>query len=202
MNKFIYFFLKTAAFFVFNMLYRVKAVGRKNVPLSGRLILVSNHASFFDPMVIFHTCPRRFHAVVGKTIYNIWWLKRVFIALACVPTNGSSSGAISMLNKEKAIVIFPEGRCELDGRILPLAKIHKGVAVFALKTAAPVIPIYVKGTFETWPVGKIFPKFFRTLEVRYGQPLYFGKMDMEELPTHTLESLTFRIMDEVKKLGN
>ena len=195
----VYFFLRLAFLFMFKVLYRVRVKGAENVPREGMLILASNHASFLDSMVIFHTSPRRFHAVAAKWLFDIWWIAWALRATSCVPTNGSSKGAISVLNNNEAIFIFPEGRCEPDGKILPY--VHKGVAVFALKTGAPVVPIYVKGTFNAWPIGQFFPKFFRALEVCYGRPVYFEKVEPDVIPQDALESVTAKIMSEVKALS-
>jgi 1-acyl-sn-glycerol-3-phosphate acyltransferase len=200
MFKMVYIFLKLAGIFVFNFFYRVRVKGIENMPLKGRVILAANHASFLDPMVIFHICPRRFHAVVGKWLLHIWWLSWVFKVTSCVPTNGSSKGALAALDNEEAVLIFPEGHCEPEGKVLPVHRVHKGVAVFALKTGAPVIPIFIKGTFEAWPVWQFLPRFFKRLEVCFGLPFYFDKIDLEVIPQDTLIQVTNKIMEEIRRL--
>ncbi len=194
----VYCFLRLMGSFIFNFLYSVKVKGRENVPLKGRVILAASHASFLDPMVIFHTSPRRSRPVAAKWLTHIWWLGWVFRAAGCVPTNGSSKGALAALNNEEAILIFPEGRCQPDGNMLPA---RKGVAVFALKTGSPVVPICVLGTFASWPVGNFCPKFFKRIVVCFGSPLFFDKVNSEIVPEDMLMQVTNKIMEEIKKLN-
>ncbi|MBU4477798.1 MAG: 1-acyl-sn-glycerol-3-phosphate acyltransferase, partial [Candidatus Omnitrophica bacterium] len=148
---------------------------------------------------IFHISPRRVRSVVAKRVMNIWWLGWVLKGTGCVPTNGSSKSTLAVLDNEEEVLIFPEGRCEIKpGNMLPA---HTGVAVFALKTGAPVVPVYVKGTFEAWPIGNIFPRFFKRLEARFGPAILFEKVNMEVIPRDTLSQATDKIMEEIKKLN-
>lgn len=195
----LYILLKLLAIFVFNVLYQTKLSGFTNIPKKGKVILVANHCSFLDPMVIFHSSPRRFYAVASKWLFNIWWLGYALRLLSCVPTNGSSKGAVSILNNEGAILIFPEGKC-CDPDSYTASVAHTGVAVFALKTGSPVIPIYVNGTYAAWPSSNLLPKFFKRIEVCFGQPLYFEKIDRDIVPQDTLREVTAKIMNEISRL--
>lgn len=192
-------FLKTLGMFVFNVLYQLKVTGLTNIPKEGKVILVANHSSFLDPMVVFYAFPGRFYAVAGKRLFDIWWLGCLLRLLPCVPTNGSSRGAVSLLNKGEAILIFPEGKCCNPQSGMSSAA-HKGVAVLALKTGSPVIPVYINGTGNAWPPANLLPKFFKKLEVYFGRPLYFEKMDSDILPQDALRAGTAKIMNEINCL--
>lgn len=193
----LYGFLKLAAGFVFTKLYKVEVEGLENIPLEGKVILAGNHCSFLDPMVLFYLYPRKFYAVVGKDIYNIRWLKWVFKVTNCIPTNGSSQGAIEALRQEKAVLIFPEGGCSHTGNI---EKPRRGAAVLTLKSGAPVIPIAIKGTFEAWPVTQVSPTIFCKIKVRFGKPIYFEKTDLEIIPDNILDFCTKTLIEGIGSL--
>lgn len=194
----IYILSKFLGVFIFNILYKTKLTGLENIPKEGKVILAANHSSFLDPMIIFHSSPRRFNAVTGKWLFDVWWLGYLLKLLSCVPTNGSSGGAVSLLNKGEVVLIFPQGEC--CNPQSEFSSVHKGVAVLALKTGSPVVPIYISGTYEAWPAGSLFPKFFKKLEVCFGRPLYFEKMASDILSQDILQGVTARIMDEIKSV--
>lgn len=201
MKKLINFFLKDiACVFVFNLLYRVEVKGLENIPRQGKAILASNHASYLDPMILYHITPRKFHAVADKSLFKLWWLGWVFTKTDCVPTNGSSKGAIATLNKEEMILIFPEGECRCGCDRILNPRIHKGVAVFALKAGAPVIPISIKGSFEAWPITRLFPRFFKKISISIGPALLFDKCHEETIPLPLLEKALEKIMSSIKEL--
>ena len=200
-KKIVRFFLKNiAAKFVFCVLYRVKIEGLENIPSSGRVILAANHASYLDPMVLYHSIPRKFHAVTINWLFNIWWLGWVFKYTDCVSTGGSTKGAVAALENEKMLLIFPEGRCRCDRHDTFTERPHKGVAVFALKTGAPIIPIAIKGTYSAWPTKRILPRLFKKLTLHIGPALHFDKYSQERIPLTLLEESLTRILSAIKNL--
>ena len=199
MKKILYSLLKKSSAFVFNILYKIETEGLENIPRDGKAILAANHASFLDSMIMFPTIPRKFHAVTGKWLFKIWWLGWLFKVIDCIPTNGSSVGAIRVLEKEEMILIYPEGRCKIT-KEEAVGPAHKGVAIFALKTGAPVIPIAIKGTYEAWPQTRPLPHFFKNLKVCAGRPLVFDKCSQKTIPEDLLESTLSKIMAAIHEL--
>lgn len=200
MKKIIRVFLKLISFFIFTLLYKVEVKGLEKIPLEGRVILASNHASFLDPMVLFYVIPREFYALAGKWLFKIWPLGWILWMTNCLPTNGSSKKAISVLERGEMILIFPEGRCRLSKELIFEPNPHKGVAVLALKTGALVVPVALKGTFEAWPRTKIFPKIFKKITVNIGPPLKFEKYRDEIIPESLLKETLNRIISSIKLL--
>lgn len=195
-----FFLKKIVGKIFFNVLYQVEVEGKENIPLQGKAILAANHASYLDPMVLYYITPRKFYAVTAKFLFKIWWLSWVLKATDCVPTNGSSHGAVATLNQEKMVLIFPEGGCRCPREEVLNPTPRKGAAVLALKTAAPIIPIAVTGTFKAWPTSKIFPRFFLKLKVHIGPALTCEKYTEEIIPTPLLEKTLQEIMFAIKKL--
>jgi len=193
------FIIRTIFRILFGIFYKVRVEGVENVPLSGRAILVSNHESFLDPMVLYHFIPRRTHAVAGKWLFKIWWAAWIFKSTECIPTNGSLDKTVDVLMEDKMILIFPEGICRRvkDGG---LVKPHKGVALLALSTGAPVIPVAISGTFEAWPQTSFLPRFFKKITVRIGRRLVFERRDNKDIPSPLMQETLDKIMSAIEAL--
>jgi len=183
----------------FFLFYSVEVEGIENIPRKGSAILAANHSSFLDAMIMYRVINRHFHAVAAKWLFKIWFVYPALWAADCVPTNGSAQGALHVLMKGDMILIFPEGKCRISKEeSSPIC--HKGVALFALKTGAPVIPIGVKGTFEAWPQTRCYPHFFKKIKVSIGKPMSFEKYTADdkipdELMIKTLEPIMCRIYE-------
>ncbi len=187
-------------YFLFKVLYKVEVEGIENIPQQGGAVLASSHASFLDPMALFHIIPREYYALAAKWLFKIWWLGWIIRAANCVPTNGSSQGAIALLKRGGMVLIFPEGRLRNPFDTIHYPEPHRGVAVLALKTGAPVIPIGIKGVHEAWPRGKVFPRFFRKIKVRIGPPLAFDRCTKAIIPKGLLEETLKAVMSSIKEL--
>jgi len=77
--------------------------------------------------------------------------------------------AIELIRSGKVVVIFPEGGRSLDGHLRPP---KAGIGVIVAQTGCPVVPAYIKGTFDVLPSGARWPRW-RRVEVRFGPPLRF-----------------------------
>jgi 1-acyl-sn-glycerol-3-phosphate acyltransferase len=77
--------------------------------------------------------------------------------------------AIDLIRSGKVVVIFPEGGRSLDGHLRPP---KAGIGVIVAQTGCPVVPAYIKGTFDVLPSGARWPRW-RRVGVRFGAPLHF-----------------------------
>ena len=164
------------------VVFRPKVTGRENVPLSGPVILASNHLSFIDSIAIPLMAPRKV-AYLAKAEY--WrgpgfggWLSRtLFTALGALPVEREASRAaqaaldtaMGVLRAGGAFGIYPEGTRSRDGR---LGRGKTGVAWLALTADCPVVPVAVAGTDKIQPVGARWPRPHRVY-VTFGEPLTF-----------------------------
>ncbi|OGQ34125.1 MAG: hypothetical protein A3A85_01590 [Deltaproteobacteria bacterium RIFCSPLOWO2_01_FULL_42_9] len=73
-----------------------------------------------------------------------------------------------ILKKGKSICIFPEGGRTHDGNLLPF---KKGVGILAKEINAPLVPTYIKGTYEAMPIGGILIKPHK-ITITFGKPIY------------------------------
>jgi 1-acyl-sn-glycerol-3-phosphate acyltransferase len=127
------------------------------------MIVASNHASFADPPLIGGVLPIRLRFLAKESLFRVPLLGFLIGVLGAVPvTRGDSqrSGAVmklllTLLKEGESLLLFPEGARSSDGRLKPL---EAGVAYLSVKTGVPVLPVYVRGSFEAWPRGRALPR--------------------------------------------
>jgi 1-acyl-sn-glycerol-3-phosphate acyltransferase len=189
--------------FLAKLFFKFEYRGIENIPLKGSAIIASNHQSFLDGLLINLATSQkgRITAFLAATDYYSNFL---FIHLLnqgeSIPLNrkGNSSiplqEAIFRLESGKLVGIFPEGSRTENGKI---KKAHKGVALLALKTGAPVIPAAIRGAFECWNKKQKFPKPGKIV-IEFSKPLYFEKR--ENVDEEILKKVTEKIMEKIKEV--
>jgi len=128
---------------VSNLLYRVRVIGRENVPESGGLLILPNHLSYIDAVIIQMACPRRLRFVAYDQLKYHWffeWVMRISGAIVIVPGNKVESARriIKELNAGEAVCLFPEGEISRTGQLM---EIRRGFELMARKAAVPVVPV-------------------------------------------------------------
>lgn len=150
--------------------------GQENVPPSGPLIVASNHASHLDPMILGAAFDRELHYMARRTLFDVpgfAWLIRNTNAFP-LDRDGDSREALRVfgerLDMGNAVVMFPEGTRTLDGAV---GEMKPGIGMLAVRNGAPVVPVYIWGSYLSWPRGKSFPRPHR-LKVYIDPPLVPG----------------------------
>ena len=75
--------------------------------------------------------------------------------------------------------------------------VGSGVAVMALRTGAPVVPVYIKGSFDVWPKTQRIPNFEKVIKIKIGKPIKFKK---SKINNALLNKTMNKVMNEIKKL--
>jgi 1-acyl-sn-glycerol-3-phosphate acyltransferase len=161
---------------VLRVLYRIRVVGRENVPRHGPVILAANHRSFLDSIFLPLVVGRRVTFVAKADYFESWKTAWFFRGVGQIPIHregGSASeralaAATEVLEGGGVFAIYPEGTRSRDGFT---HRGHTGVARLALRTGAPVVPVGLLGTAECQPVDRKLPRVFRRVEIRFGAPL-------------------------------
>ena len=141
-------------------LFRIRFVGVEYVPPAGPVILVPNHVSYMDPVLVNIPINRPLHFMTLEPFFRVRGLGpllrwcRAFPVLEEADRQGVRT-AIRILRAGEPLVIVPEGGRTLDGRLQPF---RQGAFRIALHTDAPVVPVTIAGAFEAWPVHRRFPR--------------------------------------------
>ncbi len=120
--------------------------GKQNLRIKGKAIIICNHRSMMDPIVLALVTPRVIHFMAKKEIFKSKVGNLFFRMLCAFPVNRKSTdlqslkNALSVLDKGKVFGIFPEGKREVSDS---LDEFERGTAFFAIRSGAPVIPVYM-----------------------------------------------------------
>lgn len=154
------FLLRFIDWVLINTFYRIRTCGLEHIPEHGGALLVCNHISFLDPLVIMGCVRRPVRFVTYYKIFQIPFLKFVFRAAKAIPIASAKEDAGIMqrafeeVDKELAeghlVCIFPEGGITLDGEI---QRFRPGVEKILAQRPVPVVPLALRGLW-----GSIFSR--------------------------------------------
>jgi len=135
-----------------NILFFWKVEGRENIPLTGPLILVSNHVHLLDPFFLLFSFPRWIHFMAKQELFHSPFLRPwlLWAGALSIRRRGKIREKQELLKRTRDILeqglilgMFPEGSRGQDGK---LRKGKPGSAVIASKTNVPVLPVGIIGT--------------------------------------------------------
>ncbi|MCM2355938.1 MAG: MFS transporter, partial [Arenimonas sp.] len=151
------FFLRFLAWIYVSLFYRVRIEGvEDNVPDEGPAVLVCNHVSYMDPLVISAAVPRPIRFVMYYKIFRIPGMNWVFRAHRAIPIAGAKEDPAVMeaafqevkaaLEAGELVCIFPEGALTKDGRIAPF---KGGIERILASNPVPVVPMALTGLWDS-----------------------------------------------------
>lgn len=134
------------------LLFRIRVEGAQNLPLTGGALLVSNHISYADAVLVGYTTPRIVRFLMWQPIYKAPLFNYFFRVLRAIPIDAASPkstvralrAARSELESGELVAIFPEGSISRDGEVGPF---ERGFERILDGTGAPVIPMHVSGLY-------------------------------------------------------
>ncbi|CDQ39789.1 MULTISPECIES: lysophospholipid acyltransferase family protein [Virgibacillus] len=181
---------KSVVALIFYPLYRIKVIGKENVPNKGPVIICSNHISNLDPPVVGITSPRDISFMAKDELFEkpfIGWLLsniQAFPVKRGMSDRNALRKGLATLKDGHTLGLFPEGTRSKTGE---LGEPLSGAGFFALRSDAVIVPCAIIGTYQP----------LKQLKVVYGQPI-----PMEELRTSkaTAKETADVIMSEIKKL--
>ncbi len=151
------FMLRFMAWLLIHSIYRLEEQGFENIPASGPAVLVCNHISFVDPVIVFAASPRPIRFVVDHAIFNAPVIGFVFRHTRTIPIAPAKENAALMevafeevaraLENGELVGIFPEGGISRDGE---LRHFRPGVQRIVTRTPVPVIPMALRGLWGSF----------------------------------------------------
>src|SRR4051812_38066749 len=186
---------------VYATYFRWRVFNPERVPLTGPVILASNHASFLDPPLVGSGVKRAINYLARDTLFRfpgIGWLLRKWNSVPVDREGGGAAGLKAILDRllaGGAIILFPEGTRTRDGKLHPA---RSGIGLTVIKSTAAVVPVRVFGTYEAYGRHIKIPRPHR-IAVKYGRPMYFEKLRAEArtCPKPRLKQIYQEVADEI-----
>src|SRR5437773_4176920 len=177
--------------------YRVTALGLENIPAGGFLLL-PNHITWVDAIVLQFACPRPIRYVIDQEYYHRPILRPFLRLVGCIPINIRHShsairAAAEKIAEGEIVCLFPEGQLERTGVLL---RLQRGYELIARHANAQVVPVWLDqlwGSIFSFQGGRFFTKFPK--RIPYPVTIAFGK----PLKAEAADNATVR--EELLKLG-
>lgn len=166
----VYAILKPVFWLLTHLLCRYRVSGRENIPQDGPVLIVANHLIWYDPLLIGIIFPRRLWFMAKIEIFRLPIVGFAARLTDQIPIHRGESDraaleqALGYLRQGRAVTIFPEGAVAQHGRLLDA---HTGVAMLALRSGAPILPVAHRGTRRIF-IGR--GVWLPRVEVRIGEP--------------------------------
>jgi len=164
------FMLRFIAWLLIHSVYRLQQKGLENIPEEGAAVLVCNHVSFVDPLVIAAASRRPIRFVMDYRIYRTPLISFVFRHMHAIPIAPAREDAAMMeaafeevakaLAAGELVAIFPEGKITDTGELYPF---RPGVQRIVTRTPAPVIPMALQGLWGSFFSRKDGPAMSKPL---------------------------------------
>ena len=179
------FLIRFVAWILINTLYRIRPVGSENIPASGAALLVCNHVSFVDALIVGGSIRRPVRFVMYFRIFEIPLLRFLFKTAKAIPIAPAKENesllaeAYEKIDAELAagniVCIFPEGAITRDGKV---QSFRPGIERIIERRPVPVVPIALSGLWGSWfsrkaggGLRRIPGRLFARVDVRIGEPV-------------------------------
>jgi hypothetical protein len=151
------FLMRFICWLLVHSVYRLEKKGLENIPEEGPAVLVCNHVSFVDALVILAASPRPVRFVMDHRIFKVPVLSFVFRTGKAIPIapakedeallNAAYDEVARALEAGELVAIFPEGRITDTGELYPF---RGGIRRIVERTPVPVVPLALKGLWGSF----------------------------------------------------
>jgi len=161
------------------LLFRLRAYGQERLPKRGGALLLANHQSYADPVLLGVPSPRRLAFMAREPLFRNPVFGALIRALGAFPVRQGKPDksairlAVDLLRSGRLLVLYPEGTRTPDGAVLP---IKGGFRLLVRRAGVPVIPVALQGAFEAWPRSRRLPRPGR-IRVLFGRPIPPSEFD-------------------------
>lgn len=158
-----------------NGLWRPRVLGAWQLPAHGPVILAGNHSHNIDGPMLIGTCPRPLHFLVKKEAF-VGPLDPFLRSIGQVAIDRSTAdrtaiaAALGVLARGGVLGIFPEGTRGVGD----FAELRSGLAYFAVRSGAPVVPVAVLGSARSGRLVSALPPLRSRIDIVYGEPFDAG----------------------------
>ncbi len=178
-----------------NTLYRIKIKGLENIPEEGPCVLVCNHVSFMDALIIAGCCRRPVRFVMDHRIFKTPVLSFIFRTAKAIPIAPAKENPELMerafdsvaeyLEQGEVVCIFPEGKITHDGNMNPF---RPGIERIIKRTPVPVVPMALSGLWGSFfsrkdgpAMGNIPKRFWSKIRFSVGESVTADNVSADDL---------------------
>ncbi|MBX9628453.1 MAG: 1-acyl-sn-glycerol-3-phosphate acyltransferase [Gemmataceae bacterium] len=172
-------FLSSFAFFTFG--FSLRRAGWDRMPRSGPVLVVANHQSMFDPVLVGLASRRYLSFLARNTLFTQPVLGPVIRSLGAVPIDRNMGkdgiqAVLDALAAGRAVLMFPEGERTHTGAVQPL---KAGVSLLIKRVTCPIVPVGIAGCYAAWGRHRTWPRFSplwlppgpNTIALTVGEPI-------------------------------
>jgi 1-acyl-sn-glycerol-3-phosphate acyltransferase len=175
--------LRMPARFLVCFMWDLKVYGRRHVPERGGVLLLANHQSYLDPVLIAVYLQRPVSYLAKSELFHHRWFSWLIRSLNAFPVKqgagdiGAVKETIKRLREGHILNVYPEGSRTSDGRIGPM---QPGAALVVRKAGVPVVPVVIEGSFHAYPRNS---RLFRSgrISVMYGPAMDLRGLDARQV---------------------
>ena len=179
----------------FLIFWRVRVHRMENFPTEGPVILLANHQSNLDPMIVGAVSPMPINYLAKQSLFDFLPLGWFLRWNDCIPIQRDSNAiggikeTLKRLKKKEMVLIFPEGSRSPDGKLLP---IKAGFSTLARRTKSPLLPLALDGAWQVYPRQARFPRL-GNIQVVFGDLIPYEQypaLSDDELSTLVQQRIT------------
>lgn len=179
---------------MFRLIFRMRISGVENIPRSGGFLLCGNHISLLDGPAMLAFSTRRMALMGKKEIFKYRFFAFIFRKAGVFPIDRRATAdmeayrtSLKVLESGKGLVIFSQGT-----RMKEFENAKSGVAMFALKSGAPIVPVGISGPY----------RIFGKVHIKFGEPIpmdaYAGRKIKADLLAEVMDIVVPRVSDLTK----
>jgi len=189
------FLMRFMAWLIINVVYRIRPTGLENIPHKGPAVVVCNHVSFIDPIILGGSVVRPMRFVMYYKIFKMPFLSFIFRTAKAIPIASKAededlmNAAFEKVDAELAagniVCIFPEGGLTTDGEV---QRFRPGIEKIIARRPVPVIPVALGGLWGSWfsrrqqgGIRKIPGRLFARVPIFFGDPVAPTEVTAERL---------------------
>jgi 1-acyl-sn-glycerol-3-phosphate acyltransferase len=168
------------------LVFRIRVRGRELVPPTGGALVLSNHQSHLDPILVGLASDRRLSYLARDTLFGFAPFRWLINSLDAIPLDREGLGlgglkeTLKRLKRGESVLMFPEGTRTRDGEV---GRLKPGFCALARRAGAPLVPVAIEGAFDSWPRTHVLP-MPAVIHIQFGPPLMPADMtglDEEQL---------------------
>ena len=184
LNRLLWFATHKIGFWVFHLGWSYRCAGREHLPLTGPAIVVSNHQSFLDPLLVGLIARRPLTYLARHNLFAKRFAAFVLREYGTMPIDRNLGkeglrAVFDALGRGEAVTVYAEGERTRDGSVQPL---KPGIALIAKRADVPIIPCGIAGAYAAWPHGEkwpalaplFLPRSEASIAVVFGEPVPAG----------------------------